>query len=181
MYRHSLRLARPAVRSAPRLVRAAPSARGYSTGNNGEQPKLDLKRLALGGAAVGLVAALAAGYARKNPTRLDGVPCVEAIESFGAPWEPVHAIEQDDPKVSSTAAGRRPEVARAECRGKAVTRKLRLAVLSGSGISRLGFVEAQRLLGTSAWRPRYLAGSADGRTRCASAWRPGSRTCRTTS
>lgn len=98
MYRHSLRLARPAVRSAPRLVRAAPSARGYSTGP--EQPKVDLKRLALGGAAVGLVAALAAGYARKNPTRLDGVPCVEAIESFGAPWEPVHAIEQDDPKVS---------------------------------------------------------------------------------
>jgi hypothetical protein len=112
MYRHSLRLARPAVRSAPRVLRAAPSARGYSTGNNGnnnEQPKVDLKRLALGGAAVGLVAALAAGYARSNPTRLDGTPCVEVIETFGAPWEPVHAIEQDDPKVScGPGVGRRP-------------------------------------------------------------------------
>lgn len=110
MYRQSLRLARPAVRSAPRVLRAA-SARGYSSGANGngsEQPKVDLKRLALGGAAVGLVAALAAGYARSNPTRLDGVPCVEAIESFGAPWEPVHAIEQDDPKVSRTTAGKHP-------------------------------------------------------------------------
>lgn len=103
MYRQSLRLARPAARSAPRVARAA-SARGYSTGPEG-QPKTDLKRLALGGAAVGLVAALAAGYARSNPTRLDGAPCVEVVETFGAPWEPVHAIEQDDPKVS-WAAGR---------------------------------------------------------------------------
>lgn len=114
MYRQSLRslrTARPAVRGAPCAVRATPSARYYSSnGPNGEQPgqgqpKVDLKRLALGGAVVGLVGALAAGYARSKPTRLDGVPCVEAIETFGAPWEPVHAIEQDDPKVSCCVDG----------------------------------------------------------------------------
>lgn len=112
MYRQSLRAARQATRGTRSLRQLTPAARAYSTGTgSGSGPsgagRTNLKNLAIGGAAVGLGAALIAGYTRSRPVQLDGVPNVEVIETYGAPWTPVHALEQDDPRVSKALQNRR--------------------------------------------------------------------------
>lgn len=77
-------------------------ARAYSTGPSGQAPKpISLLGLAAGGAVVGFVGAMAGGFFTRpdGKAKLDGVPNVDVIETYGETWAPVQAIEKDDPKV----------------------------------------------------------------------------------
>lgn len=90
-----------------RLTRTS-AARLYSTGpsgsNSGSHAASNLGKLAAGGAVAGFVGAFSFGWLNspKSEARLDAVPCVDAIETYGRTWEPVHAKEQDDPKVCAS-------------------------------------------------------------------------------
>jgi hypothetical protein len=50
---------------------------------------------------IGFVGAMAGGFFNRpdGQAKLDGVPNIDVIETHGETWEPVHALEQDDPKV----------------------------------------------------------------------------------
>lgn len=75
-------------------------ARSYATG---PQPtsSANLVKLAAGGAAVGFTLAFMGGYfsSPAASTRCDGAAIPEDATTSGSSWEPLHAIENDDPKV----------------------------------------------------------------------------------
>ncbi|WRT69436.1 uncharacterized protein IL334_006422 [Kwoniella shivajii] len=100
----ALRAARPTLsRSSPRTTASTfgqMSKRVYSTPTSNAS-RSQWKSLA-GSAAVGFTGAIlynvVASYRESRTVQCDGVPAVEAIETHGYPWEPVNAIEKDDPK-----------------------------------------------------------------------------------
>ncbi|BEI88384.1 uncharacterized protein CcaverHIS019_0111020 [Cutaneotrichosporon cavernicola] len=92
----ALRASRPATHA---LRRRAPfAARSYVTG---QQPSgTSLVKLAAGGVAGGFTAALLYNYFNTSATAYaDGAAVPEMPDTSGMEWQPIHALEMDDPKV----------------------------------------------------------------------------------
>lgn len=86
------------------------AARAYSTSGAGGGPSSSASSnralyssLAVGGFVAGFVVSMGSGFFNRPSAaaRCDGVPNVDFIETNGRTWEPVHALEKDDPKVRS--------------------------------------------------------------------------------
>ncbi len=74
--------------------------RAYSTGAP-QQSSASLAKLAAGGVAAGFTAALLYNYfnAAASEAHADGAAIPENPDTSGNGWQPIHALEVDDPKV----------------------------------------------------------------------------------